>query len=93
MPRTLKTQRKPKFPKHHKQAADPTGFNKYSVIIQPKFSEKATQRMEVENTLTFQVELYSTKKQVRAAFNAIYNPGKTSDNYQYQIKKVNTLIT
>ena len=93
LPRTLALQRKPKFPRHHKQLADPAGFNKYSIIIQPKFSEKATQRMEVENTLTFQVALYSTKKQIRAAFDAIYNPGKNQDQLQYQIKKINTLIT
>ena len=49
--------------------------------------------MEVENTLTFEVALGATKRQVRAAFNAIYNPGKTPDQYTYQIRKINTLIT
>ena len=35
--------------------------------------------MEEENTIVFRVGLTATKRQVKAAFNLIYNVGKTKD--------------
>jgi len=93
-PVTLHHKRVPKFPKHIAQMKPKTdNFDKYGVIIQPYSSEKAIQVMEEENTLVFQVRLECTKKQIRHAFNIIYNPGAKQGEHQYQIRKINTLIT
>ncbi len=49
--------------------------------------------MEEEDTLVFKVALEATKKQIKAAFNLIYNGDKKPEEYTYKVRKVNTLIT
>jgi len=50
--------------------------------------------MEEENTIVFKVSLTATKKQIKAAFNLIYNPDKTKESeYAFKIRKINTMIT
>ena len=54
------------------------------VLIQPLSSDKNVQKMEKQNTLTFQVAENSTKGQVRTAFSKLF---------KVKVRKVNTLRT
>ena len=54
------------------------------IIIRPVISEKAINLIENNNTLTFIVQLSSTKRQIKEAIEKTFN---------IKVLKVNTLIT
>ena len=81
IPRTLRTRREAKYPKHSIQKAGTV--NKYKVIEYPLVGESATKLMEDKNTLVFIVNLASGKKDIKRTF---------AERYDYQIRKINTAV-
>jgi len=56
----------------------------YDVIIRPVITEKALDKIERNNTLTFIVDIKATKKDIKRAVEEIF---------KVKVEKVNTLIT
>jgi len=81
LPKTLKTARKPKFPKlavPHRPRMD-----KFAIIDHPITTESAMKKIEEHNTLVFLVHLKASKPQIKQAVKAMYD---------VEVAKVNTLI-
>ncbi|OQV22328.1 putative 60S ribosomal protein L23a [Hypsibius exemplaris] len=81
LPKTLKTARKPKFPRNavpHRPRMD-----KFAVIDHPITTESAMKKIEEHNTLVFLVHLRASKPQIKAAVKSMYD---------VDVAKVNTLI-
>ena len=76
----------PKKPLYEHRAVQPvsTKRNDYRIIRGPVTSDKATHKLEDENTMTFWVDIRATKKEISAAFLRLYN---------VKPLKVNTVIT
>ncbi len=56
----------------------------YKIIIRPVITEKAIDKIEKQNTLTFIVDIKATKPMIKRAIEQIFN---------VKVEKVNTLIT
>jgi len=56
----------------------------YRVIIRPVITEKAVDKVEKENVLTFIVDLRASKHEIKRAIEQIF---------QVKVAKINTLIT
>ena len=56
----------------------------YKVLVAPHISEKATMAAEKANTIVFTVAIDSTKKEIKAAVEKLF---------EVEVKSVNTLIT
>jgi len=81
LPKTLKTARKPKFPRlavPHRPRMD-----KFAIIDHPITTESAMKKIEEHNTLVFLVHLKASKPQIKQAVKAMYD---------VEVAKVNTLI-
>jgi len=81
LPKTLKTARKPKFPRlavPHRPRMD-----KFAIIDHPITTESAMKKIEEHNTLVFLVHLRASKPQIKQAVKAMYD---------VDVAKVNTLI-
>ncbi|OYT32069.1 MAG: 50S ribosomal protein L23 [Thermoprotei archaeon] len=59
-------------------------MDSYDVIIRPVITEKALDKIERNNTLTFIVDIKATKKDIKRAVEEIF---------KVKVEKVNTLIT
>ncbi|XP_055332438.1 60S ribosomal protein L23a-like [Paramacrobiotus metropolitanus] len=81
LPRTLKTARKPKFPR--KSVPHRPRMDKFAVIDHPITTESAMKKIEENNTLVFLVHLKASKPQIKQAVKAMYD---------VDVAKVNTLI-
>ena len=56
----------------------------YKIIVRPVITEKAIDKIEKQNTLTFIVDIKATKPMIKRAIEQIFN---------VKVEKVNTLIT
>ena len=76
----------PKRPIYDHKAVQPVSIkrNNYKIIKGPVTSDKATSKIENENTLVFWVDIRATKTEIAAAINSLYNVKPV---------KVSTLIT
>lgn len=80
-PKTLRLQRNPKY---KRRALDGRNkLDKYAIIKAPLCTESAMKQIEVNNTLTFIVDLKANKRQIAQA---------VKDMYQIDVVRVNTLI-
>lgn len=59
-------------------------MNPYSIIIRPYVTEKSLFAIEKENKITFIVKRDATKREIKEAFEKIFN---------MKIVKINTMIT
>ncbi len=59
-------------------------MDSYDVIIRPVITEKALDKIERNNALTFIVDIKATKKDIKRAVEEIF---------KVKVEKVNTLIT
>ena len=78
----VKAPRLPKKPLYEHKAVRPVSLkrNDYKVIVSPVTSDKATRKLEDDNTMTFWVDIKATKPEISAAFNRLYHakPSKVS---------------
>ena len=58
--------------------------DKYTIILRPLSSEKASYKLENNNTMTFMVAIQANKNQIREAFAKMYG---------HKVRHVRTLIT
>lgn len=81
-----KKARIPKAPKYEHKAVQPVSLkrNDYKIIKGPVTSDKASRKLEDENTMTFWVDIRAKKPEIAAAINRLYHVKPVS---------VNTLIT
>jgi large subunit ribosomal protein L23Ae len=72
--------------KYERRAVEPVSLkrNEYKIIRGPVTSDKASRKLEDENTMVFWVDLRATKAQIRAAVNKLYHANAL---------KVSTLVT
>merc|ERR1712176_266969 len=80
-PKTLKRARDPKYPR--KSAPSAPLLDNYGILQWPLTTESAMKKIEDNNTLVFIVDTRADKKKIRAA---------VQEQYDIQIKKINTLI-
>jgi len=82
----VKAARLPKKPLYEHKAVQPVSLkrNDYKIIVGPVTSDKATRKLEDDNTMTFWVDIKATKPEIAAAFNRLYHA---------QPEKVCTVIT
>lgn len=77
--------RTPKYARRLRDVtATSTDVDKYSIILSPLNSEKASSKLENINTMTFLVDIRANKNQIREAFFKLYNQ---------KVRSVRTLIT
>ena len=82
-PQTAQTPSKPLY-EHKVVKPVAQKRNDYKIIRGPVTSDKATRKLEDENTMTFWVDIRATKPEIKAAFNRLYHVMPV---------KVNTMIT
>ena len=82
-PQTTQTPSKPLY-EHYAVKPVAQKRNDYKIIRGPVTSDKATRKLEDENTMTFWVDIRATKPEIKAAFNRLYH---------VMPEKVNTMIT
>lgn len=82
----VKKARVPKAPKYEHKAVQPVSLkrNDYKIIKGPVTSDKASRKLEDENTMTFWVDIRAKKPEIAAAIFRLYHVKPVS---------VNTLIT
>jgi len=70
-----KTVALPKKPLYEHKAVQPVSLkrNDYKIIVGPVTSDKATRKLEDENTMTFWVDIKATKPEIAAAFDRLYH--------------------
>jgi large subunit ribosomal protein L23Ae len=73
-------------PKYERRAVEPVSVkrNEYKIIRGPVTSDKASRKLEDENTMVFWVDLRATKRQIRAAVKKLYHANAL---------KISTLVT
>lgn len=71
-PKTFKLASKPKYARTKAGLNLPAKLDKYSVLVQPLNTEKANKAMTERNTLSFIVNNYSNKIQIKRAFKDIF---------------------
>ena len=76
----------PKKPLYEHKAVRPVSLkrNDYKIIVGPVTSDKATRKLEDENTMTFWVDIKATKPEIASAFKRLYHVAPA---------QVNTMIT
>ena len=80
-PKTLRLPRNPRYAR--KAVTSGPRLDKHSIIKHPLCTESSMKQIEEHNTLTFIVDLKSTKRSITEAVKSLY---------QVEILKVNTLI-
>jgi large subunit ribosomal protein L23Ae len=73
-------------PKYQRRAVEPVSLkrNEYTIIKGPVTSDKASRKLEDENTMVFWVDLRSTEDQIADAFKKLYHTDAL---------KISTLVT
>lgn len=80
-PRTLRINKKAKYTQ---KSTKSEGIVHHNVIKTPVFTDAAMKQMERANTLTFFVDMKSTKDQIKAALKKLHS---------LKVVRVNTLVT
>jgi len=79
-PHTLRVASKPKYERTRNGLKLPAKLDKFSVLVQPLNTEKANKAMTERNTLTFLVNNWSNKIQIKRAFKDIFGVKPRSVN-------------
>jgi large subunit ribosomal protein L23Ae len=79
-PHTLRVASKPKYERTRNALKLPAKLDKFSVLVQPLNTEKANKAMTERNTLTFLVNNWSNKIQIKRAFKDIFGVKPRSVN-------------
>lgn len=82
-PRTLRQERKPKFPATFSLGKPSSAKSAYNLIKYPLTTESAMQKVEEQNTIVFIVDARANKHQIKKAVESLYG---------IKTMKINTLI-
>ena len=80
-PKTLRLKRKPAYPRA--LPAEDLKLRKYDILKAPVASDSAMTLLETQNTLTWTVDIRSTKPEIKKAM---------KERFSIEVAKVNTLI-